>query len=428
MAPTQPIATPADVGWSDDRRADHAHFPLFDSLRAVAALTVLVFHAAQQADGATAAVPDRPWEAIAARLPVGVTIFFLISGFLLYRPFVAARLGDGRAPRLGDFARRRILRIVPAYWVALVLLYALGMAWFPGGVLPDGLLLFAFGQIYSEATFTAAIGVSWSLCVEMTFYLVLPFYAAVAARALRDRDRDRAARLELAALAVLAVASLAFTTVVYGAGAEALAQTLPGYFGWFALGMALAVVSATGYEPRWRVSRVLMERAGLAWSVSLGLLLVTAAAAGLPSMAETFPSPHSTGQWALERVLYGAIAFFLLLPAVFAAGRRGIPQRILAMPALVWIGLISYGVYLWHAGLIGWYRSHAGSLLQGGPELVFLQLLVVGLVGSVIAGAASYYLVERPALRLRRPVRGAAGARLPARRERDSTRRTRQPA
>ncbi|MEA2495606.1 MAG: hypothetical protein QOJ29_3517, partial [Thermoleophilaceae bacterium] len=57
-----------------------------------------------------------------ARLDVGVTVFFVISGFLLYRPFVAARIEGRRAPRVRDYARRRVLRIFPAYWLALTVL------------------------------------------------------------------------------------------------------------------------------------------------------------------------------------------------------------------------------------------------------------------------------------------------------------------
>src|SRR5947209_17182952 len=94
-------------------------FPLFDGLRAVAALSVLVYHAgyfsrANEGDGGLS-----PY---LARLNVGVAIFFVISGFLLYRPLLAARMGVGPPVRLRDYARRRFLRIVPAYWVALSLL------------------------------------------------------------------------------------------------------------------------------------------------------------------------------------------------------------------------------------------------------------------------------------------------------------------
>src|SRR4051794_1356756 len=92
-------------------------FPLFDSLRAIAALAIFGTHAyftlRNNAPG-----PVRPY---AARLEVGVYIFFVISGFLLYRPFVRARLSGSPAPATGAYAWRRLLRIGPAYWIALTL-------------------------------------------------------------------------------------------------------------------------------------------------------------------------------------------------------------------------------------------------------------------------------------------------------------------
>src|ERR1041385_2928445 len=94
-------------------------FPLCDSLRAIAALAVLTTHAAFFSGaviGGQAAL--RPY---LARLDVGVTIFFLISGFLLYRPFARAHLREGHAPRTLAYGWRRVLRIVPAYWLALTI-------------------------------------------------------------------------------------------------------------------------------------------------------------------------------------------------------------------------------------------------------------------------------------------------------------------
>src|SRR3954451_5306241 len=90
-------------------------FPLVDSMRAIAALAVFGTHVAFFM-GAYDGSPIGPY---AQRLDVGVTGFFLISGFLLYRPFVLARQGGDALPAVGAYAWRRGLRIAPAYWVAL---------------------------------------------------------------------------------------------------------------------------------------------------------------------------------------------------------------------------------------------------------------------------------------------------------------------
>src|SRR5689334_21552269 len=97
-----------------DHRA--SRFRHIDSLRAIAAIAVLGTHAAI-ISGA-----DRPGSTTghyAQRLDVGVAIFFVISGFLLYRPFAAARAAGTQPPQTGAHAWRRTLRIVPAYWLAL---------------------------------------------------------------------------------------------------------------------------------------------------------------------------------------------------------------------------------------------------------------------------------------------------------------------
>ena len=93
-------------------------FPLLDAMRGIAAGMIVLCHTA----GVSTFSTDNALGAYAARLNMGVTLFFLLSGFLLYRPFFAARI-QGRPPiRIRDYARRRVLRIVPAYWVALTVL------------------------------------------------------------------------------------------------------------------------------------------------------------------------------------------------------------------------------------------------------------------------------------------------------------------
>src|SRR5918999_5190185 len=88
-------------------------FPLFDSLRGIAALGVFLVHASLVANS------DGTWYGrYVVSLESVLAIFFVISAFLLYRPFVAARIDrTSTAPRVADYARNRFLRIVPAYWV-----------------------------------------------------------------------------------------------------------------------------------------------------------------------------------------------------------------------------------------------------------------------------------------------------------------------
>ena len=107
---------PADPAQPGPER--HQHFPCFDGLRAIAALAVLLHHVGF----ATGWSQTHRFGELLAHGDAGVPIFFVISGFLLYRPFVAAHL-DGRPP-IGylRFMRRRIVRIVPVFWVALIVI------------------------------------------------------------------------------------------------------------------------------------------------------------------------------------------------------------------------------------------------------------------------------------------------------------------
>ena len=96
--------------------APDGRHPPIDGLRAFAAIAVLLTHVSIYS-GLVAAGGDAA--RYAQRLEVGVAIFFVISGFVLYRPFLQARLDARELPRVGRYASRRALRIVPAYWLAL---------------------------------------------------------------------------------------------------------------------------------------------------------------------------------------------------------------------------------------------------------------------------------------------------------------------
>src|SRR4051794_11402525 len=160
----------------------HPRFPAFDGLRAIAAVSVLVVHTA--GDAGTMYRPGTAG-ALLAHLDVGVTIFFLISGFLLYRPFSAARLSNRPRPSPRRHRAPRVLRIVPAYWLALTVL-----AIYPG--LPrmfsnDWWIYYGFLQTYDADTINTGIGQAWTLGVELSFYAMLPLYAAALDRLWRRR-------------------------------------------------------------------------------------------------------------------------------------------------------------------------------------------------------------------------------------------------
>ena len=374
-------------------------FPLVDGLRAIAALAVLVFHAG----GATFYTLSHPFGSYVARLNVGVTLFFVISGFLLYRPFLAARFGGPPAPRVRDYARRRALRILPAYWVALVILGLTADLAFHGHVWVYALLL----QGYRLDWVLGGIGPAWSLSIEAAFYAALPLYALGLARLERGRPRAQMIRIEAAGLAVVYVGALAVRMLAFHAagGQAALHTTLLGTADWFAGGMALALASVVldGRERRAAPARWVIDRPWIPWALAGVLFFVVATRLGIEN---GFIPVYTGRQWLAQQVLFGLIAVLLAAPAVFAGSGRGAVRRLLGARVMAWLGLVSYGIFLWHDPvLVAWVRPH--TIGHAHP---FAATLAIVVPASVALGAASYYLVERPALRLKEPRRRAARA------------------
>lgn len=380
-------------------------FPLLDAMRAIAALSILFTHAA----GASNFNTDNVLGAYTARLNFGVTIFFLLSGFLLYRPFVAARR-EGRPPiRIRDFVRRRVLRIVPGYWLALALL-----AIYPGlmGFGDHWWRFFSFTQIYWFASVTQGIFPAWTLCIEASFYVALPFLALAIAR-LRPSVRG-----ELALLGGLALTTIGLRTILQAGGGFTVAQnTLASFMDWFAWGMMLAVVSVAthGSEARSPVLSVIVRRPWVPWAGAAVVFWFVATQMGL---SRGFFIVYTNANYLGEHIGYALCAALLLLPAVFGDWAGGWPRRILAWPVLGWLGLVSYGIFLWHGPVMLEINKHGAQGWLPGSGL--LSLALSGGAISLACATASYYLVEKPALRFkdrrasRRPGRRAASASEPA--------------
>jgi peptidoglycan/LPS O-acetylase OafA/YrhL len=374
-------------------------FPLLDPVRAIAALLVLLLHALVFAGATRQSTLVAPW---AARLDVGVTIFFLLSGFLLYRPFARARLTGEPHPRTGAYGWRRVLRIVPAYWAAL----ALSALWLHNTVFQHPFAYFGFAQIYTDQAL-GGLPQAWTLCVEMTFYAFLPLWAWL----MRSRDRGRAgsARSELLALAALAAASFAFQLfLVLSAPDPQHANTmraltsLPGFLDHFAIGMALAIVSIQA-ELRGGLPRRLAwldRRAWPAWAFALAAFALVSYGIGLRGVG-VLGEPMTAAQALARHWLYAAVALGVLAPAVLGRRDAGvIRRRVLGNRWLAWIGLISYGVYLWHYPILeeAWLSTWVRSI----PPHPYVGFLLVGLAGGIAAATISYYVLERPLLRLKR--------------------------
>jgi peptidoglycan/LPS O-acetylase OafA/YrhL len=356
-------------------------FPLLDPLRAVAALAIVVTHTA----GYSGFNSGNFLGAWTARFDVGVTIFFVLSGFLLYRPFVAARLEGRPGPSVGRYARRRVLRIFPAYWVALIVLGLAVPQYLSKDVFNDTWwATFALVQSWDSSTILNGLSVAWSLSVEAMFYILLPFYALVM--------RRFSVRTELIVLVVSAVVAAVVRIIVRVEFPYAsYANTLPGTWAWFAGGLALAVLSANGSLG------VVRRHPYRFWAAAFVLLTISAWWVGLPRV---WPSGYTDRALAIEYVLYLGVAVCLVAPAT---ERSSMP--LLGSRPLAWLGLVSYGIFLYHQVFVGAFRDLVNQPLGFG-------VYTLAVVAAAIACATlSYYLVERPILRFKEPqrARGTGG-------------------
>ena len=366
-----------------------------DSLRAVAALSVLAFHAAFFAGMYTSDSPLRPY---LAQPVVGVTVFFVISGFLLYRPFVVARRED--EPRLDtrSYAWRRFLRIVPAYWVALTVIavwLSLDTVFDPAWHLP---VFYGFAQIYVNPLELDGLGQAWTLCVEVTFYAFLPLWAFAM--------RNAGPRAELVALAGLWLFSLGWKIVATGhfdsPHAAQWLMPLPNFLDQFAVGMALAVVSVDG--PPKRIKRAL-ERGWPWWLLAAVAYWAMSTQIGLEGVLE---ERAGRTEFILRHELGTVVAAALLVPAIFAWQRRDAVRDVLGWRPLLFVGLVSYGIYLWHLAVVNRVAKHTAHWMEDtlglGVEARFVVLFALAGAGATAIAAASYFLLERPILRLKRLV------------------------
>lgn len=337
------------------------HVAALDGVRAIAALSVVGYHAwLYTLPQVSAGHRDSLGDLVLHELRLGLVLFFVLSGFLLYQPWVR-----GEPPALWSYALRRAARIVPAYWVALI--GSVLLLWphnaVPGVRLPDAddLWLFAiFGQNFTEGTLLKLDPPMWTLAVEVSFYAVLPLLGL-----LTRRLGLVLVPLTFGALGVFYNRVLADDPDV----PLTLTKSLPALAPYFALGMLAAV-------PR-RVPVVPLLAVGAALVLADGWWAADAATRGSHDLALRI--------W---RDVPAAAGFALILAAVATR-----PPRVLAAAPLPWLGKISYGIYLWHVPLLLFLR--ANELLPLSP----LGALAAVIGPTLVLAAASWYLVEQPVQR-----------------------------
>lgn len=326
--------------------------PQLDGIRAFAVLSVVAFHT---------------WPQIERDGGVGVTVFFVLSGFLITRLLLEEHAATGRISLKGFYARRG-LRLLPALGLVLLFCLIVSLTVLPAAyaqATETGILTSAFyvSDVYMASHSWVQLGFlghTWSLSAEEQFYAVWPIVLIAVLR------RGRAWQVACVAVAsALGIAAVQATLWLHGSPSWTVAPLSAG--GIF-VGCAVGVADANGW---------------LVW-VSPAALRAAAVMAGVLLLGETVIGSASARLAGLELPIQLSAAALVL-----AASRSLLAP--LAWAPLVWVGRISYGVYLWHYPLTGMQGFRNGPLSLIGVT-----------VATLLVAWLSYRYVERPALRLRR--------------------------
>jgi len=335
-------------------------------IRALAALLVVGTHAAygtgKEAHGYVGL--------LCSRLEIGVPIFFALSGFLLFRPWVKAAVEGSTPPLVGRYLWRRARRIMPAYVAVVLAAYLLNPLLPPGptpaqtwvGLLRHLTLTQIYTNNYMLTYLHQGLTQMWSLAVEVAFYAVLPLLSYLLLVVLCGRCWRPG--LLLAGLGGLAALTPVWLIVLQASHwlPNSAGMWLPAHLACFAGGMALAVLQAMG--------------ARCYAFVVIPLALVSYLIVATPIAGDVGMAPVKVWQPLVKAVLYMIVATLMLAPLVL--GDRGWYVRMLGSRPMVWLGEISYEIFLIHVFMmaiaievLGW-PAFTGSM----TELVVVTLMM----------------------------------------------------
>ena len=385
--------------------------PVLEGLRAVASVGIIGTHVAFQTGHDVGAL----WERMLGRFDFFVAVFFTRSGFLLWRSHRAGYGGvvwrrrkrlrgeagaSAAAPAASSpvergslaagwatYYRKRIARIMPAYWVLVVLvLVALPVG--EGANLRTWLTNLTLTQVYFADSLHGGLTHLWSLSVEVAFYVTLPIFA-IALRGLDPMRRQGARILALVGLSVLSFGWV-WLPLPYPDGVNPHIQPAA-YFSWFAAGMIFAEVESLAGSQSARARGVLdtVQRfARLRWlwiGTAVGALAL-AAWMGPEGLVEL-------SNWEFLRRTWCGLVFGAAVIGPWALAPE---SRFLTTPVMQALGRWSYGIFLWHMAMLSVAFPLLGVRIFDG-HLLAVSAVTIAL--TIPLAAASYALVEEPARR-----------------------------
>ena len=365
-------------------------------LRGLFTVLIVIFHSWQWTHpGATPDARTGPVAVIAAQLHWSASWFFIVTAYLLARSFFANTLAGRPLQPAKRFMIRRLLRVAPAYWVVILIVWPARNPHFPADW-HDLVEHLTFTQAFDTKRIFYTDGPTWSLTTEMFFYvalalLLVPFCRWLSTRSTRDRQLGL----------FVPGAALVLGGAAFGLGAVAAGIPDGQWATWFgplaqgpALGAGLLLAACSAVLTRGSRTVALSLRS--AWVVRAGGLVAVVLSATVPySGAST-----SAGLDFAQR-LVATLGFSLIVGGTVLAPNEGLWSRALSTPVLTYLGTISYSLYLWHEPVL-LAVAHFGALPQVPDD--FLRTIIVLVGAGTAVGSVAYHLIERPCLNLLTPL------------------------
>ena len=369
-----------------ERRYDN-----LDVVRAVAALAVVWAHGSFL-DEPVPFHPEFFTDLLLRQLGSAVWLFFVLSGFLISRPFVHSLIDGTSITPVLPYAVRRAVRILPAYWIALT-----------AGLLLVGTqgakawqLAVEYGLVFNlvPGRQYGTLPVTWTLTIELLFYMAVPVIA-LAIRGLAGRRPIRATSFA-AGVAVSWIASIAYLTAMSpttGVRGPWLQTLLPGVWCYFCPGILLAVATRIPRTSRWHTVLVRFPSSPHARAAAAAFVVLAVTMTYLSTL-DGLGLVEAIARYNLGQQLY-AIGYGLVVGAALAA--RPWHERFGGW--MLELGRISYGIYLYHAVFVLWFTTDEAQrfipLPHGGVGAYTVHVALL-LALTLPVAWLSWHLVERP--------------------------------
>lgn len=430
QAPVSQTASQPQRDGARSQEKDKKTIATLDGVRAIAALLVVSLHIDE--------IAKVPWDVnknpIATSLAffgrTGVDLFFVLSGFLLFMPYARALLFQETWPSARQFYLRRVFRIWPGYYFTLaVMILLFSRSYFQPSHWPQLGLFLTFFMDSSQKTWQQIDGPFWTLATEWQFYLLLPLIALAFSLVVKRIASSPQKRLQ----AVLLCCAAVIVGGLLMRGFGLVYQRHPNldvlvphavlnvilfftfgiqgkYLEVFALGMGVSALYIFAQHPEngKLLKARLLRLSDWAWGAGL-LVLVFIALWQVEAETDRNAMPHFTalGFFAPFRSFYAwmgepiaGVGFALCVLAILfgAPGLKWLFER----RFLRWIGMLSYGIYMWHLNLLLTFNSWISPYFSGPQGNFAKDLLLWAFVLLAIFPLSYlfYKLIEAPGIRL----------------------------